>query len=458
MSSEFQTKLERWNYQPGIVTAGELVGAAIVEGREARAGDAAQLLLRSTSTATPLLQGLAKSLLDRAGARKEGEVDNAPDRVRDKALWRRRTRWYPKNAMAWVELALHELVDRNLQRARRCMNVALQLAPNDRHVVRSACRLLIHLGKVDEAYALLRRTERSRVDPWLAAAELAVAPLANRRPSLVRTARALLGDGNLLPRQSSELSGALGTLELEAGNVKRARGLFRASAIDPTGNALAQVAWASLEVGTSLVSTRTFAKTREKEEARVFNLLRSERFTRVPYHCERWSTTEPYSIRPYEFSSSASTVTGNHEDTIRVAEKGLRIKPTSEVLLNNYAFALAHCGQLDRAAATLGLINPTTERSGYLTSANRGLVAMRQGHVDLGIVHYREAIVGFLRIGETRSADVARIYRAREAALVNAPNLNQIVSIGRDAYSRLRSNALRHVLATMDRALRTASK
>jgi hypothetical protein len=56
------------------------------------------------------------------------------------------------------------------------------LAPNHRFALRSAARFFLHVGKPDDAQTILRRSEATRRDPWLMAAEIAVSTVADRTP------------------------------------------------------------------------------------------------------------------------------------------------------------------------------------------------------------------------------------------------------------------------------------
>src|SRR5688572_3602880 len=64
---EFLHRLERWQLDPGLVTAAELVETAIVEGRERDALDAARRLLLVDENAAPLIRQQAAALLARNG-------------------------------------------------------------------------------------------------------------------------------------------------------------------------------------------------------------------------------------------------------------------------------------------------------------------------------------------------------------------------------------------------------
>src|SRR5207249_126382 len=82
-------------------------------------------------------------------------------------------------------------------------------------------------------------------DPWLVAAEVAVSPLAGRTSRLIKHGRRLLESHQFEPIAVSELASAIGTEDLAAGSVRRARQLFGSSLNDPTENAVAQAEWAS---------------------------------------------------------------------------------------------------------------------------------------------------------------------------------------------------------------------
>ena len=59
ISPDLLDKLMQWRLDPGLIAAGELVGAALVEAQESEAVGAARLLLSPDSTATAPLRRLA---------------------------------------------------------------------------------------------------------------------------------------------------------------------------------------------------------------------------------------------------------------------------------------------------------------------------------------------------------------------------------------------------------------
>ena len=451
--SSLRDKLALWKSKPSVVTAGELVEAALVEATESEAVEAAKYLLSTSSSATVPLRRIATLALMRAGLEEYISAEQPYDHHTEKREWRRRTRIHSANALAWVELSLHEVKTGRKKVAKRSMMVALQLAPTNRHVLRSASRLFLHLDDSERAYDIIAQSDATVDDPWLIAAELSFADLAMRKPKYFKQGRRIVTSAGLMPRQITELAGAIGTLELGGGHRKKARDYFRQSAVDPTGNALAQAEWVSPQLGFELVTMKGLASKTEAEEANVLRLVNQEKFSEVPDICQRWSNAEGYSIRPYEIASSATTVTGDHARTVDFAQRGLKIRPDSEVLLNNYAFALAHQGQFSKAESYLQGIGHNNEIVWLVSKANRGLVAMRRGKHDFGLALYREAINGFHRKQNKKSADIARIYLAREAALAAIPEAESLVKSGREAIDRLKTTTHNHVIEEAEKAL-----
>jgi hypothetical protein len=135
--AELKDRLERWRATPSILTAAELIETAIVEKQEGEAVNAARAVLNTYANAAPLIKRQAAHVLLRAN--RAADVPPEFSKATDQSLsvWRRRTRAYPLDALAWVELALHYVIGREPEKADRCMTIALQLAPEMR---RSRCR------------------------------------------------------------------------------------------------------------------------------------------------------------------------------------------------------------------------------------------------------------------------------------------------------------------------------
>ena len=117
-------------------------------------------------------------------------------------------------ASAWVDLARLYTILGQTPSADRTIRVALELAPEDRFVLRSAARYVVHFDDPQAAQRLLNGARATRVDPWLIAAEISVAQVAKRRSVTASIGQRGLDHSQWAPRSTSELAGALGTLLL----------------------------------------------------------------------------------------------------------------------------------------------------------------------------------------------------------------------------------------------------
>ncbi len=443
-TSKLRARLERWRLEGTTIAAAELVESAILERHEPEAFAAARFLAAESSTATPAVKKLAYEALRRAG---HPEVLVAAE-VDSLHLWRQRTRDYPQNPIAWVELSRHQMITGRTAAAVRSMTVAVQLAPNNRHVLRSAAHLFLLADDRERAHDVIVRSPATASDPWLLSSELVFAELAKRRPRFVRNARQVADDDNLPFRQVTEVAGALATEELTNGSRKKARRLFGRSMQDPNGNALAQAEWASPSFGTEIVPSVRFTEVSEGSEALAFHLFHEEKLSEVPAICEEWARNEPCSVRPYEFGSSTAGMIDDFERCEKLARNGLVIRPDDPLLLNNLAFALASNGQAEAALKTLSHLNTGgDDRQALVALANRGLAHFRLGRTDRGRSLYEEAIQKFEQQGDQRFAATAQVYLAREAVRARSADHVKLLKAAQARSDKLRWQYLSKLVA-----------
>jgi Tfp pilus assembly protein PilF len=429
------SRLERWRLTPDLVRAAELVETAIMEGREQDGVEAAKHLLSEGTTAAPLVKEQAISLLTRLG--RGGDIPQkyaAPAETAKKSI-RGLLELNPTDALNWVDLAFLQTVGGHAEAAARSMAVALQLAPNNRHVLRSAARLYLHRGDPGAAHELLLKNSATPFDPWLMAGEIALSELADKSPKFFKSATRWLSDSGLPARQLSELAGAAATIELVDGSRKRSKRLFVQSVADPTGSALAQAEWATPSLGVEIVEPDRLQSTAEPFEAEAFHLYREAKFLDVAAACDKWSEVDPVSIRPFEFGSTSA----GHAQDLKVAEdmarRGLKKRPSSPLLLNCLAYALASSDRPDEAAEYLRKVKLPNEEAklAILTKANWGLIEFRRGNHDEGTSYYRAAIDEYSKEGFKIASAHARVYFAREALRAELPNAPKLLSEAQSA-------------------------
>lgn len=450
---EWLDRMGRFRLDPSLVSAAEAVEAALVEGKESDAVAPARRLIMLETRAMPLILRQAADLLVRTGHADEVPAALRVATARDAAHWRGVTRRNPRDPLAWVELALAQTVRSSREAARRSMTVALGLAPDNRHVLRSASRLFVHLDEFDHAHDLVVRSAATRTDPWLMAAEVALAEVAGRAPRFYKAGLKMVGDGGLNPHHISELAGAIGTTDLLSGSVKRSRKLFAKSMIDPTANSLAQGEWVSPHLGVEVVPPSRFESVFEAFEGKSFHLYREMEIARAVEECTGWADVDPYSVRPFEFGVAACGLLEDYDKALAFAQDGLKIRPDNIALQNGLAFTLASTNRTSEAASQLKAIRraPGDEAQHMITLANTGLVAYRDGHLAEGRRLYHEAMDGFRRLGLPRMSTHARVYLAREATIAGEPDAEALLAEARKEAVAAKARDAQIVVALIER-------
>lgn len=428
VARELLRRLERWRLEPELVTAAELLETAIIYGKETEAASAARLLARPNSGATDIVREQAEHVLSRIDP---SAIDAKPPLTgTDRSMWRTRIKENPRDALAWVELALHQVYARRLKAAERSMRVALQIAPENRHVLRSAVRLFHHIDETDHGFQLIHKSGATPGDPWLMAAEIALATRLEKPSRFIKKGLALLAEDNHRPRQITELAGAAATTISLDGNRKRGRRLFKESMADPTGNSLAQAQWAEQSFDEELISEGQLERTFDAKEARAVQKYEAGQFEQALTLAREWIRDEPFSSRGYRLGAAAASVVDDAKQIEEFARTGLRYEPKSGHLLNSLAFSLALQGLYHEAKQTLREIQAEIDDRALLlvSEANRGLIAMRQEDLARGDELYRKAISGFRQLQEQRAARIAMAYYAREAVQAKHPRALELVA------------------------------
>lgn len=391
-------RLLQWHTHRTAGHAADLVGAALSVGRPGLAADAATFLRQQERSVSPWVLEIAERTL---GQRDSGDTADTVPPESAQAEFRLQARRYrqwlrtePRDPISWVDLARIYATLGVRNQAARCMTVAVQLADENRFVLRAAARLWIHLDDPERAHDLLARADGSRRDPWLLAAEIATCAAARRPQKLIRTARNMLRDGVRKAKQLSELAAAIATLELESGSVKKSRRLFQQSLQSPTENSIAQAAWASRR-DPSIGFENRHLDHANAFEARSLRNLEAGKWEEVVRECHSWRLDQPFSSRPSVRGSYVSAVVLQDYDTSeRFAEWGLTSNPSNFILLNNLAFACLCANRVNKARDVLQRVHfeqlGREARTVFL--ATSGLLAFRTGDLEGGRRMYAEAL------------------------------------------------------------------
>lgn len=423
--------LKDWETAPTLITAADLVAESFILGRHdgTQPNDAARFILKHAPPESLLIRELATTFLyqDVPIVNFVENSDSDKHSQRCVAILKRSVRSTPINPIAWSDLSLLYAMLGHREKARRAMKCALSLGPENRFILRNAARCFLHLDEDDRAIHLLRSSGLCKRDPWITAAEIAVADGLERHSTCIKNARLLLDDNNNSPLAKSELAAALSTIEAKSGSRKKVNTLVRQALADPSENALAQIEW---------LATQRYAQEPPATpltasfEAQARHFQRAKLFPQSLDAAEKWYAFQPFSSGPLLLSTFIASVCLNDDDrAIRIARKAAPAKRRDPLLLNNLAFAYARKDYLLEAANALRMIDMSVleERQVLTVAATNGLVLFRSGYVQEGREMYRKAVTGFDRLAQSRSAAMAAFFWACEEKRLATPEASALV-------------------------------
>lgn len=405
----------------GSAFASDLISSALVSGDTGIALEAAESVLGGPNeTKSELLRKQALRVAGIIELPQEDPCSSASEVLHDTRTritgLRSKTYVDPRNSIAWVDLALAYVLVGQLDRASRCMNVALSLSARNRFVLRSACRCFMHVGEKDRAHHLLMRSPVINSDPWILSAEIAVAAAIGKTSRNIKRASLLLAREKWSPRDTSELASQLGTIAMYTGKRKEARKLFEKALVEPNDNALAQIAWFGKEIPSARVAEMT-ASTPCSSEARALHAYNQMDWTEALDSAKGWFVDLPFSSWPVLFCSYiASTAFEDYHFSVELLRHGLRANPDDIVIKNNLAFALLQQNRIAEAEALVDRQRSETDHSiiTAVMEATRGLLMFRKGYTDKGRGHYESSIAIASRLGDRPRAAMASVYLAME--------------------------------------------
>ena len=411
VTADFMTpKIMDWLKNQTIGHAADLVGAALTLGREGEAIGAAKFLLQEGSNSSPWARELAKRVLKIPDTT---ETVLGPKSVKDLyvqvKIYRDLLRTEPKDPIIWVELSRVYACLGLGKKAGRCMTIALQLATNNRFILRSASRLWIHLDDPEKAHHIIFKADRTRYDPWLLAAEIAIGSIAEKTPRYIKDARRMLSEGKLSPNHISELASALATLELDSGSIKKSKKLFVRSLEDPTENSIAQIAWASRGHSSRISFNEQHLQLHNAFEAKFWAYYQKRQWKQSVEQCKQWQDDQMFSSWPSMHGSYVSAVAlEDYQTSESFAKHGLRANQKDFTLLNNLAFSRINLDDTTGAKEVLSKIDrlQLSDRNRIVLQATRGLFEFRAGNVVGGHKLYLEAR---LKAGKLQDSDGRRL-------------------------------------------------
>ena len=427
---EIEELSDAWKRHRSLEHAAALVDAAIVLAKPALAKDAAEFLVKEGGISDASLM-LARHVTSEGsdGPPSEGVTEfSRKVRYARIAQLRRMLRSWPDNPLVWVDLAREYSNLGQIKPAARALRVGLGLAPDDRHVLRSASRFYLHIRDPERAHYVVSRSLATRKDPWLLAAEIVAAGVSDKGGGLVKVGNRMLASGRFRPRHVSELAGALGTLEHQSGKRRKVRQYFKQALVDPTENTVAQAGWVARHMPEFEVPPESLCVPRAFEAQSWESAVKKDYERAVALSWE-WLKDEPYSTRSALFGSLiASMAIADFDEAERLVEAARLANPEDPRLLAQLFYCRASRGEVGAAAAVLPKLETAVdsdesdrspEEWKVMLHADRGLLAFRRGQVAEGRRFYGEA----MRVAKSNNLSqvhaLALLNYAREEARLN---------------------------------------
>ena len=438
---DYQEKFLLLKQDFNSVNASEAVGLALQYGdlQNFEAQKAARFVVNSIDSSL-LSKKLASEFLQSvAGTHLTSSWDNIQGyRQKIKNLKQSLSK-YPGNAIGWMDLAYYYVCQNQDAKARKCVLTALALSSSNRHILRSAVRFFVHQRESDIAHAILLKSSYRKIDPWIAASYVAVCDRFNFSYKDHKIINGLVERTDLRPLSTSELSSAIGTLELSSGAVKNAKRYFRKSLIHPTENALAQVETLNKTLKLDLSLARQ--STTFNFEAVSHHLFHTQKYKDSLEAVWQWAHYQPFSSEPCILGSYITGVAlEDYPQSAKFAEYGRISSPNSFTLTNNLAFAYANMGNILEAKSILQNVNvgdlSREQIATYL--ATQGLISFKTDNIEIGRNHYQEAINIFKSNKDVHSEALATYFWLKEEKKIqNLEKFEIVLKAAKDLVKKL---------------------
>lgn len=416
-------KKQEWINNRTLLFATDFLGVAYVMGNPELAIDAAKFVLEPNSGSSPAAKSIAAKVLG-VPTLLEGSFQT-PTSVDRRDLYEPIRRMkekrinQPRNAFVWADLARLYTILGLKEQAKKTMQIAYNLAPLNRFILRSAARLELHLNQPEKALFLLRKTVITEHDPWLMATEISISSILEKRSKFIKKGMKIVDNKSINPFHLCELSSALASEELWNGNSKKAKKFFAISLQKPNDNALAQAVWANKYVAIENLLEMKFYSICAFE-ANALQAFFEGKWKKSLEDSQSWLSDEPFSLRPYiHISFLQNEIFEDYKSSIEIIKSALKIVPSEPTLLNNLAFDLIHLGNLEEAKKALSKIDLShcLISNRICAIATSGLLEYRSGRPKEGRKLYQTAIQLAYKESLPWLKARAMIYLAREELL-----------------------------------------
>lgn len=438
-----------WLLNKTVIHGSDLLSAALINNKRDNKHvlEAARFILQNKDKASVSQVSLANNILNQPQEKDLSErfnevtLDRLQTLINPEPIWTKihesklLLAKYTSNPILYVELARYYSIIGQENNSIKVMKVALQLAPNNRYVLRCAARLFAHYNYDDNdnleyIHKLLRKSPMTLIDPWLASAEISIATMRDKPSSLIKNGIALINSKNISPFNYTELASSLGTVELLFGGTKKSRDYFNKALISPNDNSLAQIEWASTHDKQLDIDPANFS-VKMNYEALALDNYHNKDFESALDNAAKWFFDMPFSKRPIMFGSNlASTILKDQDKSITFLKAGLLSHPNDPQLINNIAYSLALDNKPIEALEQLKKIrneNDYDEVTQICLTATRGLSYFRSGLPEVGRNYYLTAIEKTNQIKNQQLNWLAILNYVREEILIGSEYLSSLM-------------------------------
>lgn len=420
---DFEAEKKAWLKTEHISSAEELLTSAIALGeRDDPAVLSAAIAVSSVETTAPAMAAFSEEIVHGRIDRSISPTLVSVAKLRSEiAIRKHLLSLNPRDGLLVAEMALLHLNLGQDHKTKSLLRRAQQVLPNHRYVLRAAARFWCHEGKPDKALSILRGSERTNIDPWLKAAEMATEAITGSSPSKWKVAKDLVRSGRFSPRALSELASQIGTFELKDGSKKQAMEMLRIGATSPTENAIAQIEFVGRETA-SFEPDELIGSRQDAYEASAHKAYWRDQWDEALEACESWHLIEPFSTRPAIFGTFVASVRSTSlERGLALAMAVHNANPNDPLLLNNLAVIHAYMGNVNEATQALKLSKATFDADLLISNkATEGLIEFRTGNFSEGSKLYQAAINDALDKKKYISALRAYCFLGREMTRVGS--------------------------------------
>ena len=377
---------------------------------------AAHLLQQKESLPTTIVE-VASSLLENRDIRYQiGKLSIETIQSRIRSL-RQIANGGCRDPFAFIDLAFFYVLLAQNEKASRCAQIALALAPQNPLILRAVARFYLHADKApDRSVRILRNSPVTKMNPLLLSADIAISEAFGLKSPLRKIGRKVVFEGDFHPWILAELAGTIGTMELNSFSSSKAKKCFRIAAKCPDENTFAKLQWVSQRINV-LETIEDECRPNATFEAEAIAYYHAERFDEALNSAINWARFQPFTSRSAVFASFVSSDgLEDYASAISVLEHALIASPNSFTLKNNLAFAFASSSRVEDALKVMREVDVSalSRKEAAVAKATNGLITFRLGEQEHGRNLYAAAASEFRKIGDTYRAALAEVYWARE--------------------------------------------